>query len=43
MQQALTVPDFEAPIAKKMKEKGQKAKELKEEIINQMRIELKLD
>ncbi len=43
MQQALTVPDFEAPIAKKMKEKGQRAKDLKEEIINQMRIELKLD
>ena len=43
MQQAFTMPDFEAPIAKKMKEKGQKAKDLKEEIINQMRIELKLD
>jgi gas vesicle protein len=43
MQQALTMPDFEAPIAKKMKEKGQRAKDLKEEIINQMRIELKLD
>jgi hypothetical protein len=43
MQQALTMPDFEAPIAKKMKEKGQKAKDLKEEIISQMRIELKLD
>ena len=43
MQQAFTMPDFEAPIAKKMKEKGQRAKALKEEIINQMRIELKLD
>ena len=43
MQQALTMSDFEAPIAKKMKEKGQRAKALKEEIINQMRIELKFD
>jgi hypothetical protein len=43
MQQALTMPDFEAPIAKKMKEKGQRAKHLKDKIINQMRIELKLD
>ncbi len=43
MQQALTTPDFETPIAKKMKEKGQRAEALKEEIINQMRIELKLD
>ena len=42
MQQAFTMPDFEAPIAKKMKEKGQRAKALKEEIINQMRRELKL-
>ncbi|HEJ7890033.1 hypothetical protein ACJ8QF_03760 [Serratia sp. CY81684] len=42
MQHALTTPDFEAPIAKKMKEKGQKAKSLKDEIINQMRSELKL-
>jgi hypothetical protein len=43
MQQAFTMPDFEAPIAKKMKEKGQRARDLKEEIISQMRIELKLD
>lgn len=43
MQQAFTTPDFEAPIAKKMKEKGQRANDLKEEIISQMRIELKLD
>ena len=43
MQQALAVPDFDAPIAKKMKEKGMKAKELKEQIIKQMRVELKLD
>lgn len=43
MHQALTMPDFEAPIAKKMKEKGQRAKHLKDKIINQMRIELKLD
>ncbi len=42
MQHALTTPDFEVPIAKKMKEKGQKAKSLKDEIINQMRSELKL-
>ncbi|CAI1056960.1 Uncharacterised protein [Serratia quinivorans] len=42
MQHALTTPDFEAPIAKKMKEKGQRAKLLKDEIINQMRSELKL-
>ena len=43
MQQALIMPDFEAPIAKKMKEKGQRANDLKEEIIKQMRFELKLD
>jgi hypothetical protein len=43
MQQALAMPDFEAPIAKKMKEKGFRAKELKEQIIKQMRVELKLD
>lgn len=43
MQQALTMPDFDAPIAKKMKEKGFRAKELKEQIIKQMRVELKLD
>ncbi len=43
MQQALATPDFDAPIAKKMKEKGLRAKELKEQIIKQMRVELKLD
>lgn len=40
MNQSLTMPNFEAPIAKKMKEKGIKAKELKEQIIKQMRSEL---
>ncbi|MDW7643906.1 MAG: hypothetical protein SCI25_02585 [Desulfuromonadales bacterium] len=43
MQQALAMPNFDAPIAKKMKEKGIRAKELKEQIIKQMRAELKLD
>lgn len=43
MQQALAMPDFDAPIAKKMKEKGIRANELKEQIIKQMRVELKLD
>ena len=43
MQQALAMPDFDAPIAKKMTEKGLRAKELKEQIIKQMRVELKLD
>lgn len=42
MQKAFSVPDFEAPIAKKMKEKGEKAKRLKNEIIKQMRSELNL-
>ena len=43
MQPTFTMPDFEAPIAKKMKEKGFSVKELKEQIIKQMRVELKLD
>jgi len=43
MHQALAVPDFDAPIAKKMKEKGLRAKKIKEQIIKQMRVELKLD
>lgn len=43
MQQALAMPDFEAQIAKKLKEKGLRAKELKEQVIKQMRVELKLD
>ena len=42
MQNALTVPNFEAPIAKKMKAKGQQVRSLKDEIINQMRSELNL-
>jgi hypothetical protein len=42
MQQALTMPDFEAPVAKKMKAKGQQVKSLKNEIISQMRSELNL-
>lgn len=41
--QSLAIPDFDAPIARKMREKGIKAKELKEQIIKQMRSELKLD
>lgn len=43
LNQSLTMPDFEAPIAKQMKEKGIKLKELKEQIITQMRAELELD
>tara|TARA_R110001599_G_scaffold353172_1_gene590513 strand:- start:107 stop:724 length:618 start_codon:yes stop_codon:yes gene_type:complete len=42
MQQTLVTPDLEAPIAIKMKVKGQKINELKDEIINQMRLELNL-
>lgn len=42
MQQALASQEFETPIAKKMKDKGQKIKNLKDEIINQMRSELNL-
>jgi hypothetical protein len=43
LNQSLAMPDFDAPMARKMKEKGIKAKELNDEIINQMRAELKLD
>ena len=43
MQQTLTIPDFEAPVAKEMTKKGQKAKKLQEEIIKQMRIEINLE
>lgn len=43
LNQSLAMPDFDAPIARKMKEKGIKAKELKDEIISQMRAELKLE
>lgn len=42
MQQGLYVPDFEAPIAKEMKIKGQQVLSLKNEIINQMRTELNI-
>lgn len=42
MQVALEAPDFEAPIAKEMKALGESAKSLKDEIINQMRAELKI-
>ncbi|MGL6277446.1 hypothetical protein ACSZME_19065 [Aeromonas dhakensis] len=42
MQVALVTPDFEAPIAKEMKVLGERAKSLKDEIINQMRAELKI-
>ena len=42
MQVALEAPDFEAPIAKEMKALGERAKSLKDEIINQMRAELKI-
>ncbi|PKH00239.1 hypothetical protein [Paraglaciecola sp. MB-3u-78] len=43
MKQAFIMPDFDAPIAKEMTQKGLKAKELKEEIIKQMRIEINLE
>ncbi|MTT53108.1 hypothetical protein F1529_11500 [Alcanivorax sp. VBW004] len=39
---ALETPDFEAPIAKEMKVLGERVKSLKDEIINQMRAELKI-
>lgn len=42
MQMCLVLPDSETPFAKQMKEKGKKAKELKNEIIAQMRTELKI-
>ena len=43
LNQSLVMPDFEAPIALKMKEKGLRARELKDEIIDQMRAELNHD
>ena len=43
MQKSFVMPDFEAPVAVKMKEKGMRAKELKDEIIEQMRVELNHD
>ena len=43
MKQAFTMPDFDAPIAKEMTLKGLQAKELKEEIIKQMRVEINLE
>lgn len=43
MNETLSQQDFDTPIAKEMNEKGNKAKKLKEEIIQQMRKELKLD
>ena len=42
MQMALAGPDFEAPIAKEMRSLGERAKNLKNEIISQMRAELKI-
>ncbi len=42
MQVALQAQDFEAPVAKEMKVLGERAKNLKNEIINQMRAELKV-
>ncbi|XAG70243.1 hypothetical protein MRM75_04385 [bacterium 19CA06SA08-2] len=42
MQVALVTPDFETPIANEMKVLGERAKSLKDEIINQMRTELKI-
>lgn len=42
-QQSLAMPDFEAPIAIKMKEKGLRAIDLKDKIIDQMRAELNQD
>jgi hypothetical protein len=43
MQKSFVMPDFEAPVAVKMKEKGMRAKKLKDEIIEQMRVELNHD
>ncbi len=43
LNQSLVMPDFEAPIALKMKEKGLRARDLKDEIIEQMRAELNHD
>lgn len=43
LNQSLVMPDFEAPIALKMKGKGLRARDLKDEIIDQMRTELNHD
>ncbi|MFN1128608.1 hypothetical protein ACJK9F_002110 [Lelliottia nimipressuralis] len=42
LNEALVSPDFETPIAKKMKAKGEEVKELKNRIIKQMRNELNI-
>ncbi|MBG0522050.1 hypothetical protein IOR24_08765 [Enterobacter cloacae] len=41
MQLTLLNPDMETPIAKELKLKGEQAKRLKDDIIKQMRVELK--
>jgi hypothetical protein len=43
MQNSFEMPDFEAPIALKMKAMGERANKLKDEIISQMRTELNHD
>ncbi len=43
MQGTFAMPDFESPIAKEMTQKGIRAQELKEQIIEQMRKELGTD
>jgi hypothetical protein len=43
LNQSMTMPDFEAPIAIRMKKLGAQAESLKESIIQQMRIELGLN
>lgn len=43
MKQVFTMPDFDAPIAREMTQKSLQAKELKEEIIKQMRVEINLE
>lgn len=43
LNQSMTMPDFEAPIAIRMKELGAQAESLKESIIQQMRTELGLN
>lgn len=43
MQGSLTMPDFNSPVAEKLKQKGLRAQILKEEIIAQMRKELASD
>ena len=43
MKSFLSMPDFESPIAREMKRKGERVRELKEQIIMQMRNELGID